>query len=223
MRINLRKSSTLFLAFGISLFTITTSAQPIWESSTTATGTGNSVVISKPSGTVSGDLLVAGVMFEKGTGVTTLSAPAGWTLLLRTNQVGDIGMQTYYRIADGTDGASFTFTLNNSPKWAAGISRISGVDQVGPIHVSAGGSSGGTASTSVVAPSITTTIPNTLILAFFTNKHQSTYTGVSTERYDVPNTANGLPSNMLASYGQSVAGSTGTKTATSSNSEQWVA
>src|SRR5690606_28582773 len=108
------------------------------------------------------------------------------------------GMATYWRHYNGT---AISFTLTEGPKWAAGVSRITGAHTSTPINVDAGSSSG-TSSTSVVAPSISTNVNNTLVLAFFTNKKNSTYTppGGTTERYDVPNNSDGLPSNMMASY-----------------------
>lgn len=213
-----------FIALGMALAGLI-GAQPVWESGTTATGEGNAVTLNKPTGTVADNLLVVGIMFEKGSGVNALSAPAGWTLLSRTNEGGDLGMQTYYRVADGTEGASFSFTLNNGPKWSAGISRISGANITTPIDASAGTTGGGNAGINTIAPSITTTTPNTLVLAFYSNKKNATFTPASgtIERYDAPNNSSGLTSNMLATYVQAALGTTGTRTAVASVEEKWVA
>lgn len=197
-------------------------AQAVWQSSATAVGSGTgSGSVTRPTGTTTGDLLIAGIMFESGTGAT-LSIPTGWTLIRRTDQSSNVGMATYFRIATSGEPASYAFRA--SGKWAVGISRVSGANQTSPIAVSNGNSSSNS-STSVVAPSVTTTAANQLVLAFYTNKKNGTYTPASgtTERYDAPNTSEGIPSNMLATYVQATAGTTGTKTATASESETWAA
>ena len=63
------------------------------------------------------------------------------------------------------------------------------------------GDTGG--SNPVIAPSIPAS-SNTLVLCFYTNKKNATYsepTG-TTEAYDDPNNAGGLPSNMMAYFTQ---------------------
>lgn len=75
------------------------------------------------------------------------------------------------------------------------------------------------------APSVTTNICNSLVLAFYSNKKDSDWTPASgtIEVYDEPNNQNGLTSNMMAYFIQTDKGATGTKTATASYSEVWVA
>jgi len=86
------------------------------------------------------------------------------------------------------------------------------------------GASGGKAY-DAVAPSITTTTCNNMILTFYTNKTDATWSGPagSTEVYDNPNCQQGLTSNMMAYSIQADAGSTGPKTATASRKDYWVA
>ncbi|MCH6199884.1 T9SS type A sorting domain-containing protein [Aquiflexum sp. LQ15W] len=216
------KSLIGLLAILLIISTENTFGQAVWESSATAVGSGTgSGSVTRPTGTTTGDLLIAGFMFESGTDAT-LSIPTGWTLIRRTDQSSNVGMATYFRIATSGEPASYAFRA--SGKWAVGISRISGANQTSPIAVSNGNSSS-SSSTSVVAPTVTTTAANQLVLAFYTNKKNGTYIPDSgtTERYDAPNTSEGIPSNMLATYVQAAAGTTGTKTATASESETWVA
>lgn len=186
---------------------------------TVSTGTGN-LVFNKPSGTAQGDLLIVFMGFEKGSDVA-ITPPSGWTLVQRINSGTDNGAAAYYKMAGSSEPASYTFTLTNSPKHAGGIVRYSGVDSVNPINVSATNS--GTSSTSQVAPSVTTTVNNAKVLVYYTSKKPATYTpaATTTERWDAPNTADGLPSNMMADFEQVTAGATGTKTATASEAEVW--
>jgi MSHA biogenesis protein MshQ len=203
----------------VSFAASTAFAQPVWQSSQTAVGTGNATV-TKPASTASGDLLIVGLMVEKGSG-ETITAPAGWNLIRRTNESTNVGMATYYKVAGGAEPANYTFTIANGSKWAIGISRITGADTSDPIDVHGGQTGSGS---SVTAPSVTTTAANDLVLAFYTNKKAATYTpaGTTTERYDVPNSSGGLPSNMMASFVQTSAGATGNRNATASESEAWV-
>jgi len=62
-------------------------------------------------------------------------------------------------------------------------------------------------------------------MAFYTNKKDATWTAQAgtTELYDRPNMQQGLTSNMMAYYTQPDAGITGSKTATASLAEYWVA
>lgn len=213
-----------FLLLGLVLVfnIVKVNAQAVWENSSTAVGSGTSTGgVNRPTGTIAGDLLIAGLMFESGSGAT-LTVPAGWTLIRRTNQSSNVGMATYFRIATSSEPASYAFRA--SGKWAVGISRISGADSNSPIAVSVGNSSG-TSSNSVSAPSVTTTSPNQLVLAFYTNKKGATYTPASgtEERYDVPNSSGGFPSNMMATYVQSGIGATEVRIATASEAETWAA
>ena len=71
------------------------------------------------------------------------------------------------------------------------------------------------------APSITTSVANALVLAFYTNKKDATWTPATgtTEVYDSPNTQQGLTSNMMAYYINTTAGATGSKTAKASKED----
>ncbi|WP_333695223.1 immunoglobulin domain-containing protein, partial [Flavobacterium sp.] len=193
-------------------------AQPTLESTTTSVGSSFTATIARPSGTVAGNLLIAGVMFESGSGAT-VTAPSGWTLIRRSNQSSNIGMATYYKVATASEPTSYNWSINK--KWAIGMSRISGATVS---NLTSSESLGSSASRNVTAPSITTTGANRLILCFYTNKKNSTYTPATgtTERYDVPNNSDGIPSNMMASFVQTLVGATGDRTAVATDFETWV-
>ena len=217
-------SNNYTLVFVPAEFTISCPAVPVIKSFETAIGAGSSKPpkVNRPAGTTAGDLLIVGMMFEKGTN-TTPTAPAGWTLIRRINQENNVGMATYYKVAGNNEASSYTFGLTNGPKWSIGITRIEGADPTNPIDVH-DGASGGPAF-NADAPSLTTTVCNALVMAFYTNKKDATWTppAGTTELYDRPNTQQGLTSNMMAYYSQPDAGITGSKTATASISEFWVA
>jgi len=194
--------------------------QPTFENSITNTGGAGGAVISKPTGTVLNDLLVIVLMYEKGT-AETITPPAGWTVILKTNNSTDCGMVTYYKVATASEPVSYTFGILNGSKWAIGCSRISNVSVASPIDVFMGATGSGITTT---APSITTSSNNALILCFYTNKKDASYTAAvsTTERYDDPNTTEGLPSNMMSSFKMISAGSTGPRNAIASETERWV-
>jgi RHS repeat-associated protein len=200
-----------------------TSAAPTLRTPcTTAVGSSGTATVTKPTGTVQGDLLVVGLAFEKGSDVT-VTPPSGWTLIRRTNQSSNVGYATYRKLAGASEGASYAFALTNSPKWSIGACAIAGADATTPIDVHNGASA---ASGNPSAPSVTTAAANRLVLAFYANKKPATYSGYSSpavERWDAPNTSGGLPSNAMASYEQPAAGATGAKSATVSEQAEWVA
>jgi RHS repeat-associated protein len=188
----------------------------------TATGTSGTATVSKPTGTVAGDLLVVGLAFEKGSDVA-LTPPSGWTLIRRTDQSSNVGYATYRKAAGASEGASYAFALTNSPKWSIGSCAIAGADTTTPIDVHNGASG---VSGNPSAPSLTTTGASRLVLAFYANKKPATYssyTPPAVERWDAPNVSGGLPSNALASYEQPAAGATGAKSATVGEPAEWVA
>src|SRR5690606_29191336 len=131
-------------------------------------------------------------------------------------------MATFYKIATNNEPDNYSITITKGPKWAIGISRISNVYPSLPIQVSDAATGD---NNPVGAPSVTTTEENALILCFYTNKKHVTYTpaGGTMEIYDHPNTVEGIPSNMLATFVQAVPGASGKKDANASESERWVA
>jgi len=185
-------------------------------------------MVNAPAGTEAGDLLVVGIMFEKGSG-TSLTIPNGWNVIQTRNQSNSVGMTTLYKKAtSGDSGATYTFLLSSSPKWSIGISRITGADQNNPIDFNAiSAASSNSKTLNATAPAVTTTACNSLVMAFFTNKTDASWSvaqnsGMSVV-YDVYNIQQGLTSNMMASYVKPTAGSTGSKTASASSKEVWVA
>ena len=194
-------------------------AQPVYEAFETAVGVAAGATINKPTGTVQNDLLVVGIMYEKGSS-ETITPPAGWTLVVRNDNSTDAGQSVYYKIAGAAEPVSYTFNIDDGSKWAIGCSRISNVDPSVPIGTVNTAVGNGTA---VLAPSMTVPVSNAMILCFYTNKKNSTYTpdGSTSERYDAPNSVEGAPSNMIATFVQAGVGATGNRTATASDTEEW--
>ena len=105
------------------------------RSSTTATAANSATLtIAKPAGVVAKDVLIATI--SKSATMPPLVAPEGWTLIDgRDLGGGDGGAVRYgavlYRVADGTEGASFDFPFGPTPvtKSAGAIVAFSGVKE----------------------------------------------------------------------------------------------
>jgi hypothetical protein len=126
------------------------------RSSSSNTG-GNNLVLSKPSGVVAGDFLVAQLAARQTLGAT----PSGWTLLRTDTESTNAYQGIYYRFAAAGDPASWTFT--GSGALAGGIVAYTNVSTVTPIEASAPNS--GTTTTMSTA-SVTTLGTNRRLVAF---------------------------------------------------------
>lgn len=169
------------------------------------------IVFSKPSGVVTGDLLLAAVCNRDG---SACSPPSGWTTIDVTVYTGgspNLLSAAYYRVADGSEGGTFTFGFTSSTDRSVGaIHRVTGADGTTPInaHGQSGQSGDSAADTS---PSITTTVNDCLILT--THDHDgdpitNTVPAGTTALYYGNN--NGVATAKGASTSLASAGATGT-------------
>lgn len=93
-----------------------------YRSSTTAnTGatTAASVTLTLPSGYQVNDNLVVGIAVAGGSGAT-VTTPSGWTSQGTVSEGTDVQMHTFWRLANGQEAASYTFTLD-SARMASGV------------------------------------------------------------------------------------------------------
>ena len=111
--------------------TITVSApfSYVGHGTETESASTNSAVCGKPSGVQVGDLLVA-VLFRYGAQVAPTSVPTGWTSngSPLTGAIASSNTYLYWKVADGTESSSLTWT------WAA-----SGIRTYGCVHAYRGG------------------------------------------------------------------------------------
>lgn len=141
-------------------------AVAVQSSSSTAWASSATVVITKPTGVVVGDLLIAQIGYTSD-GTFTITPPAGWTTIQQTNIGVEMAIEVFYKVATSTETAAsdFTFTCNNTTFVAGGMMRIDGQSATTPIWTSAEGTV-----TNSAAPSFTNTITpavaNSLILMF---------------------------------------------------------
>lgn len=99
----------------------------------TQTGTeasGTSVTATKPTGTASGDLLLAFFVSNS----QNATPPSGWTEIAdETIEV--FRLQVYYKVAGGSEPANYSFTVGASAPLVLAISAFRGVDTADPIDI----------------------------------------------------------------------------------------
>ena len=124
--------------------------------------------LGKPTGTVSGDLLLAVIGFAEGDGNSfTITPPSGWTQRLFVKEGSDttfVGLGVWSKIAGGSEPTTYTFTSSHGVTWSGGILRISGHDPTTFFNTSASTNINNSTSSSQNAPSVTTTVNDCLIL-----------------------------------------------------------
>ena len=67
-----------------------------------------SIVLNRPIGTLAGDVMLASLDVR---GTSTVTAPAGWTLIRTDTYTSSLRMHVYWRLATGSDPATWTWTL----------------------------------------------------------------------------------------------------------------
>ena len=178
------------------------------EVQTASTGGATSLAITTPTNAVTNDLLIAYIDTTTVQSVTS----SGWTSIVAGTE-GTLSNEAelFYRYHDGSS-SSYTFSWSGSVSAQGGIVRVTGAATSSPVDVSAS-KTNNSFGTSQVAPSVTTTVADTLLLCLFANSSGYTYTTPSgmTEVTD----ANGGSLHKLA---VAATGATGTKTATMSSS-----
>ena len=152
-------------------------AVPVIESYTSnySSTTTKTLALTKPNGVVSGDLLLilVGNDFNNDTPVQFDDAsnkPTGFTLI-KADQgtVSDAATAAYYRISDGTEGATATANGNTLMQMWGSYIRISGATAIGTI-----GSSLKVVGSSHAIPSITTANANALVISVYSSDGSDT-------------------------------------------------
>jgi hypothetical protein len=173
-----------------------------------ATNSGTTVTISKPSGVIEGDLLVASVNGGEVKG-STWTAPSGWTEVL--DQGSGAALSLAYKVATSSEPTDYAFTMSSLFREAGGsilAYKNASYGGIGSLVVGTG------ASSSIDVPGITATSPNSLIIASVAQNYASASIiapGAMTTR--VTNSDATVPSWVIADQAVG-AGATGTRTFT---------
>lgn len=97
---------------------------------TSAFAESTQVTITKPTGTVNGELLIVAIAGEPGGGGFVNSVPSGWTLAKQ--ETSDNCTYLYYKIAS-SEGASWVWGFDASNACGGGCLRVSGAKASGPL------------------------------------------------------------------------------------------
>jgi len=183
-----------------------------------------SIVLSRPAGTTTGDLLLA-AMFWGSTNNSTLpsmNAPTGWTLVRRTDNSPEASLSVYYKIATASEPSSYTFATSTGMSAAAWIAAYSGVNQTTPIDTDKG-QFANNSSTTYNAPGITTVYANDVVLftvgAFDQGTSGDTWTGPTTQRKQINN--NNAKSIVFGDATQTAPGASAATSATASFTQDY--
>jgi hypothetical protein len=183
----------------------------------TVATTGRYLDVPVPAGVSAGHVLVCGVTALGGTN-TTITAPAGWTLLLREDHGTTRASAVYLRVADGTEPATYRWDFGTSAKQPVGIMGAwRRVDQQNPTDVAVAVFEDVNYSTANAAPSVTTVTGGCMLVTFHATKTEVTFTpGVTMSELAEVSTTTGTndSSAMMADERLGVfPGETGTRTA----------
>ena len=176
------------------------------------------LTINVPAGTTTGDVMIASVAVLPS--AVTITPPSGWTSLNRVDQTAgnDSTQEIFYRVAGGSEPASYTWTFSGGIGGAAGgILSYSGVDTTSPIDVYGGNPT--PSGTSHTASGVITTVDNAMLVSVHSYSSAETWTPPAgmTEEVDAatlttPNAA-GISLEMNDVI-QAAVGATGDKIAT---------
>jgi IPT/TIG domain/Putative Flp pilus-assembly TadE/G-like/von Willebrand factor type A domain len=203
---------------------------PNFQQDTSAANSSNgagTLVINRPSNSgnnINGQLLIAGITVDGGTG-TTITPPTGWTQIRRTNNGTNIGLASYYKFAGTNEPSSYTWTISPNRRAAGGIMRYTGVSTSNPIDASSGNTGNGGTRSDLRASSITTSVDDTALVAFYSSDTRTSMTdgdGMN-EEFDIANGNNGGPTIMGAQDTKGNHGSTGDRDADARDAAQWAA
>lgn len=160
----LKRSSVIGLVLLISgLFTAVAVAAIVSGTPTTNHSTDVTITqltLSTPT-VATGDLMLANISVNGGS-AATVTAPAGWTQILRTDNDTNVSILSYWKIAGPSEPASYTWAVDHQTTMEGGITPYSGVDTANPIDASVGNAGFGTVATTTA---VTTSSANEVVVS----------------------------------------------------------
>ena len=196
----------------------TPGASPVFKSASYATNNAiaTTLVVPRPATFATGDLLLASIAIR---GSSTISPPAGWTVIRNDLNGTNLRQVTWWKIATASEPATYTFTFSAGRLSAGAIHAYGGVHPTNPIDVSSG--SINASSTSLTATGVTTTVANDRLVAFYSMTTNATVTPPAgmTERGEQPGSESTLPRMTViegSDQALAAAGATGNRVATAS-------
>lgn len=178
------------------------------STSTAVTG----IVLTVPASSV-GDLLFVSINWKSAT--VTVTPPAGWTTALTPAANATMNSILYYRIVDGTETATYTWTLSVACPQSSVMVRVSGNYTASPTGTAQTASI--TSATAFTVPSLTITKEGALVMYFMAASTVPTITPPGSLFEYFEQAAGGTQMTAeFAALGAFAAGSTGTISGTAS-------
>jgi hypothetical protein len=178
--------------------------------------------IPQPAGLSLNDVMIASIGVTPSTAVVT--APGGWTLIRRIDNASATSnsLLVFRKVATAAEPANYEWSVSGVDFAVGGIQAFFNVDTAAPLDVEAGQCTPqpacNVATNSHSTPSITTTVPNTMVVTSHTYASSRTWTPPAgmTEAFDQPNGANNATGQSIEGnfVFQGAAGATGAMTAT---------
>ena len=139
--------------------------------------------LKRPSGVVSGDVLIA-VIDVRANGSHKLSAPAGWNLVRRDSFRSSLVKSVYVRVATSSEPATYTFSANRASPTNGLLLALTGVDPQNPVLASS--AAGASSSRSILAPGVSAPQDGGLLIGLFATSYNTAVTPPSgmTEQLD---------------------------------------
>ncbi len=178
-----------------------------------------SLGLATPSGTLSGDVLLAAIAIRPHT--VTITAPAGWTLVRRVDNAAtnQNSLAVYRRVAAASEPTTHTFTFSASSGSAGGIVAFYGVDTTTPVDVEAGQTT--SSGLAHATPAVVTTVADAMVFTAHGFSSSATWTPPAgmTETFEAMSQASVSAAGVSVSGNhaeQAAAGSTGGRSAVAS-------
>jgi hypothetical protein len=95
------------------------------------------VVVDRPASVAAGNLLLANIAINGGS-PANVTAPSGWTQVLRNDNDTNVSLISYYKVAGASEPSNYTWTIDTQTRAEGGITQYSGVDTSNPIDVAMG-------------------------------------------------------------------------------------
>ena len=177
-------------------------------------GAGTALVVAKPAGITAGDVMIATVSSR---GKPAVTAPAGWNLVVSTDNSTTMRQAVYWRAAGASEPATWTFTLSQAKAAVVQVAAYSGVSTTSPVRSFA--ASVNASSKTVTAPAVTAQSNDGVVVVFGTARSANlSVTTALNKRTQIEsvggsNFVSGAIGDKVAAAG----GSTGTFTATTAS------
>ena len=188
---------------------------------------GKSLTISVPSGTGAGDLMVAQLAISSGSSKIP-TPPWGWTSFnsLHRAAAPALSQWIWYRVAGPSEPDSYTWTAQQTCRWAGGIATYRGVNTSATLPFDGSSIASGARGTSLTAPSLMTAYAGDQLIVFFsgTGNNFSSPPAAMTQQWRLD--SGSTPSDVdawLSDRSLPRSGATGTQTATQLLNKPWQA